>query len=364
MTDYVQVMKCSWFQSLFLALIAISLLASCGADGNQMREQLAQLEEQNRSDEQMLNDSLAEQLVDYFDRHGTANERMRARYMLGRTYFDLGELPRALETYYTARDCADTTAADCDYKVLSRIHAQSAQVFYNQVQPRSHLAELQQAVYYAQLAGDTLQAIECYSLQAESYKLLHMLDSAIMIKENAADMYKANGKNIRYALKLGGLIGPLVQIGDINKAKQYIDEYETISGLFDSDKNIQEGREIYYYLKGEYYIAINRMDSAEYLFRKELRLGKDLNNQIAGCKGLQRVFERLNKTDSIAKYAELGYLLNDSAFSLSEMQNVQRLKAAYDYSHNKQIAEENRQAKERAYWLIMLVLFILVIVKK
>lgn len=43
-------------------------------------------------------------------------------YILGRTYYCLGELPRALETYYEAADCADTTAADCDFAKLSRVY--------------------------------------------------------------------------------------------------------------------------------------------------------------------------------------------------------------------------------------------------
>ena len=42
-------------------------------------------------------------------------------YILGRTFYCLGELPRALETYYEAADCADTTASDCDFEKLSRI---------------------------------------------------------------------------------------------------------------------------------------------------------------------------------------------------------------------------------------------------
>ena len=104
-------------------------LAGCSGDKAQMLQQLEQLEQQNRSGEAMLNDSLAESLVNYFDRHGDANERMRSRYILGRTYYCLDELPRALETYNEAADCADTTSADCNYKVLSRIHAQSAVIF-------------------------------------------------------------------------------------------------------------------------------------------------------------------------------------------------------------------------------------------
>ena len=107
-----------------LCLVVAYQLIGCGSDEEQ-RGQLAELEEQNHSGQPMLNDSLAEALVAYFDRHGSANERMRAKYILGRTYADMGELPRALETYFEAADCADTTASDCDFAKLSRVHAQS-----------------------------------------------------------------------------------------------------------------------------------------------------------------------------------------------------------------------------------------------
>ena len=125
------------FTYYLTCLCTLWLVTSCGGDGVQMRQQLEALEQQNRSGEQMLNDSLAESLVSYFDKHGDANERMRAKYILGRTYYCLGELPRALETYYEAADCADTTLTDCNYKVLSRIQAQSAIIYNLQVHPRS-----------------------------------------------------------------------------------------------------------------------------------------------------------------------------------------------------------------------------------
>ena len=347
--------------TLYIIGIIALLLAGCSGNGEQMRQQLAELEQQNRAGEKMLNDSLAEQLVNYFDRHGSANERMRARYMLGRTYFFLGELPRALETYYTARDCADTTAADCDYKVLSRIHAQSANIYNLQVQPRSQLEELRQAVYYAKRANDTIQAIECYAQQANAYKFLHLTDSVISITETAAKLFSSLGMTARTGQMLGGNITAYVERSDFIQAKRCIDQYELYSGFFDENGNIIKDREIYYYIKGLYYIAVNKLDSAEYLFRKELTIANDLNNQIAGCKGLQEVFTRNGISDSIAKYAAKSYELNDSAYSLSEMQNIQRLKASYDYQHQKQIANEKDQKAERAFWAIALisVLFLL-----
>ena len=332
----------------------------CSGDKAQRLQQLEQLEHQNRSGEPMLNDSLAEDLVNYFDRHGDANERMRSRYILGRTYYCLDELPRALEMYNEAADCADTTSADCDYKVLSRIHAQSAVIFHKQVQPRSQLKELRVAEEYAWRGQDTLQAIECYAQQGDVYAYLLIPDSVIIIKENAFRLYNEAGHQDWAAMTLGPAIRPLIRQGNYEKAKEYCSLYESDSGLFDDGGDVENGREIYYSIKGEYYMAIHQLDSAEHLFRKELRDGKDLNNQIAGSKGLQKVYEQRKLSDSIAKYASMSYELNDSAYSLSEMQNIQKFQASYNYNHIKYQAEKKRLEAERAWLVVALIALIFI----
>ena len=330
-----------------LCFVVACQLIGCGG-GEVQRRQLAELEEQNHSGQPMLNDTLAETLVAYFDRHGNANERMRAKYILGRTYYCLGELPRALETYYEAADCADTTASDCDFAKLSRIHAQSAIIFNLQVQPRSQLKELRLAEYYAWKGLDTLQAIECYAQQADAYDFLHLPDSIIFITNNCVKLFKRLGKIDRASQIVFRNIEPYFCKGDILNSWLCIQEYERNSSFFTETGNITSGHEIYYYVKGQYYLKINRIDSAEYMFRKELREGKDLNNQIAGCRGLQKVFELKKNSDSIAKYANLGYILNDSAYSLSEMQNIQKLQVSYNYNHHKQLAEQSKREAERS----------------
>ncbi len=343
---------------------AVVLLAGCSGDKAQMLQQLEQLEQQNRSGQPMLNDSLAESLINYFDRHGDANERMRSRYILGRTYYCLDELPRALEMYNEAADCADTTSVDCDYKVLSRIHAQSAIIFHKQIQPRSQLTELRSAEYYAWKGCDTLQAIECYAQQGDAYDYLKQPDSLIMIKSNASCLFQGIGQMERSAQTLSPAITALIEKGDIARARLFCNLYETKSGLFDENDNIVSGREIYYYAKGCLLLAIHQLDSAEYIFRKELQYGKDLNNQIAACKGLQKVFEQKRIPDSIAKYANLGYVLNDSAYSSSEMQNIQKMQASYNYNHQKQLAEEKANDARNAYIAIgvIMVLFLFIAV--
>ena len=125
-------------RTCFLVLAAL-LLVACHS-GEQQRLQLEELERQNRADSLLLNDSLARALADYFDRHGTPNEQMRAYYILGRTYADRGEAPQAIAVYNDAADKADTTA-DCDYAKLSRVYAQKAEVFYYQLLPDNRVYE-------------------------------------------------------------------------------------------------------------------------------------------------------------------------------------------------------------------------------
>ena len=341
-----------------LLLLLVAVLAACSGDGSQMRAQLEELERQNRADSVMTNDSLAEHLVKYFDRHGTPNERMRAHYILGRTYADMGEAPAALEAYLEAADCADTTQADCDYAKLSRIHAQSALIYNEFVQPRSQLNELNKAVYYARKAKDTLIAIECYAQKANAYKWLKMPDSVISIRVRASQLYQMAGQGQRSAGTLGAAITSAIDLHDIEKAHQFMVKYESESGHFCSDGRIEKGREIYYYTKGRYYLANQQLDSAEFQLRRLQREGQTLNHQIAASKGLQELYEKLKNPDSIAKYANLGYQLNDSAYSLSEMENIQRLKASYNYNRNKLLAEQKTSEAGQLHTQLLFVIVI------
>lgn len=346
------------FSYTLLCLCALGLMLGCSGNGAQMRQQLEALEQQNVNGEKLLDDSLAESLVDYFDRHGDANERMRAKYILGTTYCGLNELPRALMIFYEAAGCADTTQADCNYQVLSLIHGQCAMIYHTQVQPRSELQELRLSEYYAWKDKDTLQAIKRYSQQSGAYDFLKMPDSVLFVKERAASLFREIGKPDRAARTLGGsTITSLLKKGDISKALEYSRLYEQESGLFDSLKNIAKGFEIYYYIKGECYLATHQLDSAEYWFRKELRDGKDIRNQIAGSKGLQEVFEKKKNSDSIAKYATLAYELNDSAYSLSEMDNIQKYQASYNYNHQRFLAKE-KESEAKIAWLTAIIVIL------
>ena len=73
------------------------------------------------------------------------------------------------------------------------------------------------------------------------------------------------------------------------------------------------------------------------------------------------MYEYKKQSDSIAKYAQLGYQLNDSAYLLSEMDNVQRLQSTYQYNRNKLLAEKKSTEVERLKVSVLLILLLVII---
>ena len=141
-----------------------------------------------------------------------------------------------------------------------------------------------------------------------------------------------------------------------------MDKYESKSGRFDSKGNIEAGREIYYRSKGLYYLHTNRSDSAEFYLRKELRDGKDYNNQHAGAKGLAELYRKLNKPDSVAKYYQYAYSMNDSIHTKRTAKDVERIKAMYDYSRYQEAAHQESEKEILANRRLLVSFFIILVI--
>ena len=348
-------------RNVLLMLLLLTVLGACD-NGERQRLQLEELEGMNRAGSLMTNDSLALELVRYFDDHGTRNEQMRAHYLLGRTYYDCGKLPDALEAFHAAAACAAATSDDCDFHTLSMVHIQMAEIFHRHYQPLTAIAELKEAQRLAYLDNDTLLGIECYFDQSNEYERLGEVDSAFAISTEAARLFTAMGQHDRAAAAKSSTALMLLDQHRTDEAKAAIDAFLS-SSYTDSLGNVSPGREIFYYKRGLYYLQEGKLDSAEYFFRRELREGLDVNNQIAGRKGLQLLYGKLNKADSVAKYASEGYSLSDSVYMVSESQNVQSLQAMFDYTHNQLLVEQrtNELRNTRLYMIIAVISLLLVI---
>ena len=346
-------------RQLALYVTLLLLLAAC-TDGQQMRRQLAELQARNQADSLLTDDSLALALTDYFDRHGTANEQMLAHYLLGRTYDDMGEAPAALSAFQDAADRADTASTDCDYYTLSRVYAQMSHVFYRQNLMDDYLRCLNHSTAYALAANDTIMALQEYALKMLAYDRLRQYDSTMIVCDAVYDRFCSIGQRQLGAQHVGGAIMSFLLKGHLEKAKKYIDIYEAESGYFDSCHQISKGREIYYFIKGTYYLHTHQYDSAEYLFRKELREGTDFNNQNSAASGLSELFEKRNLPDSAAKYARYSYAMNDSVYAQMSTSEVERLQAMYNYTNHQKRAQMEKEKGDEARQQVRFLLYIII----
>ena len=333
-------------KNLVLVFALLLTLACCTteADRNRMRAGLDSINIRNRNG-QPFTVSDVQPYVEFFDEHGTPNDRLLAHYLLGLAYYDHGEAPMALQCYQDAAECADTTDADCDYAQLARVYGQMAQVFYSQGLYREMLFDLRKSVKIAWKGRDTLFALRNNEQEGYAYLELRDTTSAIAVIEDVAKHYIELGYIKDASITLGGSISPLIDLGDYDKAKDYINMYEAKSGRFDSCGNIEAGREVYYNVKGFYYLYTNKLDSAEYYFRKELRDGSDFNNQHAGAKGLSLLYQKRQFPDSVAKYSLYAYAMSDSLYKKRTTKDVERIQAVYDYTRHQEVA---RKESERA----------------
>ena len=349
-------------QHVAIACIDSLTSASDGSIGRSVRMRLDLLRAKacNKLLLPLNRDSLL-MLDDYFTDNGTPNERMLTKYIIGCSYLDDNDAPRALEYFHEAASMADTTNVDCDWRTLQKVHVQSGLLLYNKDALHDADEEYKLAFKYAMKAKDTLNALITVEQKANIYMAEGKTDSLIMLRKKLYSLYMKNGYTENAAMSLGPIVVDLVKMGELDEAKRYLDNYERNSGLFDSLGNIEKGREIHYYIKGTYYLEAGKLDSAEYFFRKCVGSTTDLAVIQPAFKGLMRLYKQLNRPDSMAKYAELVNVLQDTVYNKDMMQNLQQMQAVYNYDQHVEMAEKesaNIKALGTAVALILLLVII------
>ena len=155
-----------------------------------MEQELLRARAMNKEYVLFTTDSVMREVADYYDRHGTPNERMEAHYLLGCTYRDMGEAPRAIDCYLDAAACADTTAKDCDFWMMASVYGQMAYLYHQQLLFTYEIEARQQACRYNLLAGDTLSALHERKIIGGVYLLQNKRDSAEHIIKNVMQSYR------------------------------------------------------------------------------------------------------------------------------------------------------------------------------
>lgn len=319
-----------------------------------MRHLLLLADAKNKNFKQMPSDTLFKDVIDYYDKHGDNNERMRAYYLMGCIYRDRKEAPEAIIWYEKATECADTTAADCNYAFLYRIYGQMADVYFKVDLYKEEIQAAMKAQRYALKANEISGYIKAYVLLVRPYEGLNDTVNILKVTYKSAELYKKYGMYKEAASVYGVAIGLYLRQAKYEKAAKLMYIFENESGLFDKDGHIEKGREVYYNLKGIYYEAINKLDSAEIYYR----MLPAYRYYHAAYKGLMSIYCKKNNMDSIVKFSQLAEEAIVKDMKDSQAETVIKMSALYNYTRNQKIAEamaEEARCKQNIIYLIIII---------
>ena len=324
-----------------------------------MRYELLRHKAMNKACITFTSDSVMKEVVDYYDNHGSANERMLANYVLGCVYRDMHEAPMALEYYNKATEQADTTAADCDYGTLYRVYSQMGFLFSKQYLLYQELNAFGKAEKYAYLAKDTLNAIINYQNKGEAYGYLGKKDSVIAINLQAAKLFKKHGNDYAAAIAFGCNYNYYIEKKDSINAKKAFEAYNSTG--YEGNSNYEDAKAYVLYQKGTYYLFVNKQDSAYDNLSLSLKTCKSYSIKAATTKALAQYYAKVNQPAMAMKYALQSSEYNDSDLIEARKTQLQQVQAMYDYGRNQEIARMAEQKAKRSTQMNYMIVFACVI---
>ena len=341
-------------RTYFILTIIAFVIASC-TDGEQMRQRLADVQACNQADTVFSSRWLptVDSLVDYFDSHGTPNERLMAHYLQGRVYHDMGEAPQAIDCYQQAVEQVDTAAEDCDFRTLMSVYGQMSHLFHAQFLPDDEISAIKSVAEIAHKRNDAFMEAIAVGRLSGPYFLKNDTDSVLIVENQARELFLQQGHKENAALAISASIHIALNRHCIPKAEELLAIYRNESGLFDNNGESVMGG-VYYVEKGIYMNLVEELDSAQHYFHKAINYGQ----YEGGYKGLLSVYEKLKIPDSIAKYARLFANANDSSFLHVNQESVHRISSLYNFTRQQRIAEAKslEASRNRQYLAISLFL--------
>lgn len=324
--------------------------------GQRMRYELLYHKAMNKAYIPFKSDSIMLEVADYYEHHGSANDRMLAYYILGCVYRDMHEAPTALEFYHKATEQADTTESSCDYRTLYKIYGQMGILFDKQYLPYQELKAFRLAEKYAYCAKDTFNAITNYHYQEGAYCYLNKIDSAIFINLQAAKLYKEYGDDVSASLALGSNLGYYIDKNDIKQAKKSFEAF-LLSKDDGNSADYPDAKSYLSFMEGKYYMFANQFDSAYSCLHESLKLSKSYGNKAAAAKGLAQFYTILNQSSLAEQYALQSLEYQDSDFIETRNSQLQQIQAMYDYSRNRDLAViAEKKAMQRVRIIYMLII--------
>lgn len=345
--------------SAYTVLMGLDKAVPKMTEAEKMRYEVCRVSAKNKMFVSLKDEEEAMQrAVEYYEEHGSPDEKMEACLLLGSVYRDMGDAPQALEWF----DKAITYGEKGTNKTqLAKIHGQKADLFYRQRLLDNALVELRIMENIATEIGNRELAVNANSFTSSVYYSMKKYDSVIAVDEKSYDIYIIEFKDtISAATELATSISSYIKLGRYDKAGQLMKIYENWSDDFDEKGYLRPGRGSFYIDKADYFRGMQMLDSSVVYYRKSLG-SIEPANRCMGFYNLACIFEELGETDSVAKYALLACGYSQKYFEELQTNTLQQIEATYNYGRYKQESAEKVLEAERTrnFTYVLLSIFLL-----
>ena len=330
-----------------------------------MHAELLRGKAMNKAYVNFTTDSVMLEVVDWYERHGNANQKMLAYYILGCAYRDLEDALSALKYLNLAVDAVDESDEDCDLSTLMRVYSQMGGLYQRVAAFENERIADMHAERLAWQIGDTISALRLMWLQACCLFDSRNQSEAIMILDSIAQFTEKNGiqedPDLIYPIKTDYYL----ERKDIKCAEILLREYEYKTGILTESLDTLNYDMAHFYLKGKYYNIAQKPDSAIQMFNKLshlIELRPLYTSQRHGLKevsyqGLTKAYSLKHQPDSVIKYANLYCQWNDSSTRAKSSEHLLRYQSLYNYTKIQEQALKAEQKASRLRVIIILLVF-------
>ena len=308
-----------------------------------MRYDLLQVKARDKAFITHTSDSLMKRVLEYYQNHGSINERLEAMYYMGSVYRDLHDSPRALKWYLEASEWGEQHIVVVDSLILRNVYAQLGSIYSNQYDFGKSLETHKREF---QLSKDADYDPRTVMDLANGYVYSEVKDSVLLLYDRALDYIMRSKTEVLNIDILAGQVSQLsLRYSDKERAKRRVDILRNFPEL-DSVYNVAFGL-------GNYYLAFGPPDSAIFFYKKTIASSPDLTIKMGAARNLTHLYGKIGKKDSMYHYTILYVHLNDSLVRLQQWEQDRIVQNEFEYRRNKQAEEEAYREAAEAKQLLM-----------
>ena len=263
-------------------------------------------------------DSLINEIVDYYEKHGPEDLLTEAYYLKGSVYEEMGDPIRSLEYFQKVLTRLEKTD---EFRFKGLLCSRIGTLYMFQALYDEALPFFRKACLYNQLAGDSIGLVYGLRDLGRYYEVKKRMDSTFIYFNKAWNM----AQNIQEA--------ELEKIVAQEMAHAYLNYKDTnkVRFILEKIKNIKSDDDpaFTYNIWANFYKVTNRVDSMAFFYQKSLVVG-NVHVKRKASKELYLIENKKQNYKEANRYMRLYVKQVDSIRKLTETESLRKMHALYN----------------------------------